>query len=244
MKGAFYLEKDKWGDRPAICGAELRHAQALRLETGNEALLMDGEGGTAICRVEKLSKKEMLLQPLEIATAPAPKIFTIVALALNKAVRRGFFMEKAAELGAGAVWIWQAERSQGKIAPSLAASLEGQLISGMKQSRNPWLPRLRIFEGIDGVIEAGSGCGSKYLPYEEEDPAHMLAPAMLGSPGQTIFVIGPEGGIAPSELASLENAGFRRVSLGSRVLRCETAAVLCLGLSYWASQLAPGESGK
>lgn len=238
MKGAFYLEKEKWGPRLALCGAELRHAQALRLQAGDEALLMDGEGGMAVCRVSSLDKKEMLLEPLEITAKAPPRDFTIVALALSKAVRRGFFLEKAAELGAGAVWIWQAERSQGKISPSLAANLQGQLIAGMKQSRNPWLPRLRVFEGISGVIEAARECQQKYLPYEEEDPGNMLTASMLGRPGETIFIIGPEGGIAPLELASLEKAGFCRVSLGERVLRCETAAVLCLGLSYWASQLA------
>lgn len=242
MKGAFYLEKDKWGARLALSGAECRHAQALRLKTGDEALLMDGEGRMAVCRLEKLDKREMLLEPLEIAVAPAPKTFTIVALALSKAARRGFFLEKAAELGAGAVWIWQAERSQGKITASLADNLQGQLIAGMKQSRNPWLPRLRVFGDIGGVVEAGRQCARKYLPYEEEDPGNMLTASMLGHSGETIFVIGPEGGIAPTELASLEKAGFRRVSLGPRVLRCETAAVLCLGLNYWASQLAASGS--
>ena len=40
------------------------------------------------------------------------------------------------------------------------------------------------------------------------------------------------------ELDSLRAAQFTFVSLGARVLRCETAATLCLGLHWWASHLA------
>ena len=39
-------------------------------------------------------------------------------------------------------------------------------------------------------------------------------------------------------LDSLRAAQFTFVSLGARVLRCETAATLCLGLHWWASHLA------
>ena len=66
----------------------------------------------------------------------------------------------------------------------------------------------------------------------------MLTPEMAGQPGLTVYVLGPEGGFSQRELAALNNAKFTPVSLGARVLRCETAATLCLGIHWWASQLA------
>ena len=58
----------------------------------------------------------------------------------------------------------------------------------------------------------------------------------LVSPADTALslFIGPEGGIAPEELAALQEAGGIPVTLGRRILRCETAplcalsAVMCL----------------
>jgi len=43
------------------------------------------------------------------------------------------------------------------------------------------------------------------------------------------LLVGPEGGLAPEELAAAEAAGFQRVSFGHLVLRTETAAVAALG---------------
>ena len=65
----------------------------------------------------------------------------------------------------------------------------------------------------------------------------MLSPTMAGQRGLTVYVIGPEGGFSQRELTMLTQSGFCAVSLGTRVLRCETAATLCLGIHWWASQL-------
>ncbi len=51
-----------------------------------------------------------------------------------------------------------------------------------------------------------------------------------------IFVLGPEGGLTDDEAARLQAAGFTAVTLGPRPLRWETAALLCLGLAWWAGQ--------
>lgn len=244
MKGAFYLPPDQWGEPLRLSGEEFHHAQVLRVKPGDKITLLDGRGKTAICSVLGIGKKEMLLSAEDITRTPAPASFPIIALALSKAVRRGFFMEKASELGAGAIWVWEAERSQGKLAQSLFRNLEGQLVAGMKQSLNPWLPELALFDSIQEVIQASTECQWKYLPYEAEEPSHMLNREMLGKPGKTLYIIGPEGGICEAELEALDGAGFRRASLGPRVLRCETAATLCLGLHYWASQFPPEDGAQ
>lgn len=243
MKPAFYLRPSAWSAAPVLSGTEAHHAQVLRLQAGDEILLLDGAGRSASCRIEEIGKREMRVAQLSVSHAEPPAAFAIIALALSKAVRRGFFMEKASELRAGAIWLWQAARSQGKIPASLFASLQAQLVAGMKQSLNPWLPQLVMYDSAAAIAAAASACDYKYLPYEAEDPAHMLMPEMLGRRGKSIYVIGPEGGIAPEELEIFERAAFRRVSLGKTVLRCETAATLCLGLNYWASQLPENRDG-
>jgi 16S rRNA (uracil1498-N3)-methyltransferase len=65
-----------------------------------------------------------------------------------------------------------------------------------------------------------------------------LSTVDLPTAGEIVLVVGPEGGIAPEELAAFEQAGSRAVRLGSTVLRTSTAgpaaiAVLSARLGRW-----------
>lgn len=247
---AFYLEPEKWTPDPILTGAEAEHARVLRLKAGDTILLLNGQGKSATCHITHFRKKVVELGIDSEDFTPAPLSRPILALALSKAVRRGFFMEKASELGAWEIWLWQSEHAQGKLSENLERACLAQLIAGLKQSQNPWLPRLRALDNVDTVARQASTADWRLLPWEDLDRPPMLEPDQLGRPGLTVYVIGPEGGFAASEVATLKDAGFATVSLGSRVLRCETAATLCLGLHWWASQLPghpdfrePGDAG-
>jgi 16S rRNA (uracil1498-N3)-methyltransferase len=55
--------------------------------------------------------------------------------------------------------------------------------------------------------------------------------ARHGAPPQTIGVwVGPEGDFTPAELAAIQAAGARPITLGRLVLRVETAAIYCLSI--------------
>lgn len=233
---AFYLPAGDWRRECALWGEEARHAQVLRLKPGNELIVMDGKGKSGICRIQKISKDRVTLELQQEWQTPAPESRPIIAIALSKAARRGFFLEKAAELGAWAVWLWQAERSQGIITPKLAESCRNQLRAGAKQCHNPWFPELLDVGALNLLAEKAQECDLRILPWEDRAGEAVITAAQLGAPGTTIYAIGPEGGLTSSEVECLTGAGFAPVSLGSRVLRCETAATLCLGLHWWASQ--------
>lgn len=236
---AFYLPPAQWENPLLLQGGELDHAHVLRLKPGDDVTLLDGCGRRALCRIESINKKSALLHIVTDSVSPPPKARPVMALALSKAVRRDFFMEKAAELGAWEIWLWQARYSQGRLNAALARSIEGKLIAGIKQSQNPWLPKVRTFDGIEGAIEAAKSIPWRVLPWENQSGIPMATTSDLGRAGETIYMIGPEGGFAEEELVLLSAAEFLAVSFGNRILRCETAATLCLGLHWWASQL-PG----
>ena len=148
-------------------------------------------------------------------------------------------LQKAVELGAHAVWLWQGDHSQGKLPADAAEACRGQLIAGAKQCGNPWLPQVEALTGgVDELVRRAATADRRILPWEMQDTVSMLTPQLAGRPGTTVYVIGPEGGFSQRELDSLRAAQFTFVSLGARVLRCETAATLCLGLHWWASHLA------
>lgn len=236
---AFYIPPASWGNVMELSKDEAAHARAARLAVGEEALALDGEGRKALCRVAQMRKKSLLFEILEESFTPRPKALPVIALALSKAARRGFFMEKAAELGAHEIWLWRAARSQGQISPELGASCEAKMIAGIKQCHNPWLPKIRLLDDAESVARAASAADWLYLPWEAPFGMPLLNYDMAGREGLTVYCIGPEGGYEDDEIATLRGAGFSLASLGSRVLRCETAASLCLGVHCLASQL-PG----
>lgn len=245
----FYLPPKEWGQEVCLEGQEARHlAQALRLEAGCEVGLLDGQGRVGRFLIRKVSKKNAWLTQVSEKFYPSPTSLAVMALAFSKAARRGFFMEKAAELGAHALWFWQGDHSQGKLPADAQASWQGQLIAGAKQCGNPWLPEVRrLSSGVVELAALAAEADYRLLPWEQQADVPMLTPDMAGRPGLTVYVIGPEGGFSDRELAVLGEAGFTPVSLGARVLRCETAATLCLGIHWWASQVpakAINDSGK
>lgn len=238
-KPAFYADIDfAAGQIIRLAGGEANHAHVLHVRPGDAALALNGKGGCADCVVTNVEKHCIAMRINAAHIVPAPVSRPILALALSKAVRRGFFMEKAAELGCAEVWLWQARNSVGRLNAAVVDGCKKQLAAGGKQSRNPWFPVLRNMQNLAGIIDAAVCADWRVLPYEAQITDDMLTLAELGRPGTTVYVIGPEGGLVENEVNAMRAAGFRLVSLGERVLRCETAATLCLGLHMWAAELA------
>ena len=232
----FYLPPENWREPYLLQGQEAHHARrVLRLKTGEDVRLLDGQGREGAFRIAAMTKQEVRLEPLRVWEYPRPESSAILAAGWTKAARRGWILEKAVEFEAAGIWLWQAERSQFPVPADIKESWQGQLIAGAKQCRNPWLPELRTLPGgVQDVIAAASGCAQRLALLESDHrPSLPLGPELLACPGQTIYVVGPEGGFSPGEVEALHKAGFAGVTLGDRVLRWETAALLCLGLHWW-----------
>ncbi|MCL2123494.1 MAG: 16S rRNA (uracil(1498)-N(3))-methyltransferase, partial [Desulfovibrionaceae bacterium] len=142
----FYLPPEQWHPPFCIEGQEARHiTRVLRLASGAELRLLDGAGREGLFHIAGVGKEHVELVLLSEKRHPAPVCRAIMAVAWNKAIRRGFFLEKAVELGAAEIWCWQALRSQGRIPDDARASWQGRLVAGLKQCGNPYLPLVRIF---------------------------------------------------------------------------------------------------
>lgn len=235
---AFYLEANEWQDL-ILTGSEFHHlSKVLRLKEGEQITLLDGKGKEAICLIQTITKKEAKLALCSEKIYPEDTAKITLALGWGKAARRGFMLEKSVELEASALWFWQAERSQFPVPQDIKASWQEQLIAGAKQCHNPYLPELcSVTHGVQELIEKSKNFDHKQL-LVESDYAHnaFLSEKELGLSGNTICVIGPEGGFSPKEVELLKNAGFKTYTIGDRILRWETAAVMVLGLHWWNKQ--------
>lgn len=234
----FFLPAANWHEPYRMTGSEARHLVAvLRVRRGESIRLLDGEGREGIFSVTETSKHRVALSPLKIITHEKPASAATLAVGYGRAIRRGWLLEKAVELEAGGLWFWQADRSQGKVPEENKETWTARMAAGAKQSNNPYLPELRTLPG--GVAElaaAKSDFDAAFILWEGDTGGLLLSRADLAKPGRALFVLGPEGGFAEREVSTLKSAGFEPVSLGNRVLRWETAALLCLGLAWWSRQ--------
>ncbi len=234
---AFYLPKEEW-QFSSLIDSEFTHAtKVLRLKVKDNFALFDGEGNEAFCSIEKINKKSLDFEIIEKITHKPREHKIILAAAWTKAARRAFLFEKAVELEANELWIWQAEFSQfplPELSSATVQSWQGQLIAGLKQSHNPFLPTLRIFKSQAELLKEAKNYNSLHVLTTDEAPNTTAYTAnQLPKSGSTIITIGPEGGFSPKEieLFTANNANF--FTMGDRILRYETAAVLALGLHFW-----------
>ena len=130
------------------------------------------------------------------------------------------------------VAVWKGERAAKSHAKWQATAREAA-----KQSRRSWLPSVSPLASTADVVARLSE--ADLVAVLHEDATTPLAALDVPSRRRIVVVVGPEGGIAPDELAAFEAAGAVTVRLGDEVLRTSTAGVAAVSAllartSRWA----------
>jgi len=224
----------------AVEGDEGFHAATVRrIRPGEHLVLGDGAGGLARCVVERAGRDGLQARVLARWSVEPGRPPVTVVQALPKSERSELAIELATEAGADAFLAWQAARC--------VASWEGARVdkglrrwravarSAARQSRRAYIP------AIEGVLSTAAltqrirdevAAGAAVLALHESATgrlADIFANATVAQANSLFLVIGPEGGIAPDEVAALTDAGAVAVRLGPQVLRTSTAAAVALG---------------
>jgi 16S rRNA (uracil1498-N3)-methyltransferase len=234
----FFLPSSEWHEPFRLQGQEAQHlVKSLRLPVGEEVRLLDGQGREGFFRIAYQNQHTVFLDLLHIVSHEKPSGRCTLALGYMRDIRRSWLLEKSVELEAEGLWFWQADRSQTRVPDVGKKSWQAQMEAGAKQCLNPWLPEVRTFPGgIRELLMAGSSFARTYTLRASGAEDRLLCSDDLGRQGSTLFILGPEGGFSSRELAFLEKHSCPSVSLGRRVLRWESAALLCLGLCWWHRQ--------
>jgi 16S rRNA (uracil1498-N3)-methyltransferase len=234
----FLLPAADWREPLELLGPEAAHAtRVLRLAPGDRLRLIDGAGRTGLCRIERAGKNRLGLSLIKESRTAPPATRLHLAPAFSKSTRRGYLIEKAAELGAFGLIFWKAARSQGDVPEAPKDSWLAQAASGAKQSANPFVPRLSTAPGLEALIRGAQCFDARFAALEPAHGAAAPSPGDLRRPGDVLLVLGPEGGLTRQEAETLIDAGFAPLSLGPSVLRLETAALAALSLWHWARAL-------
>lgn len=224
----FYVPRELIGERVAILPSIQAHhlRDVLRLSTGDTVEIFDGSGSGYAGEVE-LRGNEVLVRGLERIDSPRLPFRLTLAAALIKAAHFELILQKVTELGADEIIPLKTRFSDIRIPEEkLNSRLERWrriVVEAAKQCRRLTVPTLRPPLNFSAFLSSEElpGC-TKILFYEKA--AQPLRPGLLMS-DRIVLCTGPEGGWDTSEIAQAETAGFGVFSLGSSILRAETAAI-------------------
>lgn len=222
----FYAPPQDWqkDESVEIKGQEAQHiSKVLRHKAGDEILIVDGVGNRCKCVITDISKRSISANIIRKTHRKVPSIKKIIALgAIKKRDRLEFAIEKAVELDAWEICVFNADHSErSKLNEGRLHTL---IVSAFKQCGRFYLPRLIILNSLDEVFDRYSG-HSYFMAYLGEEDAQ--SPPELSSE-LNLLLVGPEGGFSEREaqLNKKNNGSF--VSLGENRLRAETAVAAFL----------------
>lgn len=216
-------------DALALSGGEAHHCRdVLRLRIGDEIEVFDGQGNFVRCRIETVSKREVRLAALERGHAPPLPVRITLAAALVKR-NFDFIVQKATELGVAAIVPLITERTVAR--RERAARWHDVALEACKQCGNNWLPAISPVQPLAQFLGTSEAFELKLVAAlsPQAKPLHVWC----DRPARSVCVmIGPEGDFTPSEYAAIAAAGFAPLSLGSLVLRADTAALYALSIVH------------
>ena len=240
MARFFVTPEEMGGDTILLTGENAQHAKVLRLKAGEEVLVCDGAGLECRCAVESVSAAEVALQVLcrqESSTEPRVKVS--VYMAFPKADKLEHVIQKATELGAVEIVAFPSGRCVSKPdEKSLKKKLERwQKIaaSAAEQSGRGAIPEVIVLNSYAAALDRAAQADLALMFYENEH-AVTLRMALEQSEYCTVSLLtGPEGGLEEREVEQARNAGLQVCTLGSRILRCETAPLCALSAVMYAT---------
>lgn len=222
---------------------EAHHAAAaLRLKPGDQIEVFDGAGLRASAVAESVTRRSVSVRVEQVeAVAFDLRHRLTLAVAMSKAHRQGYLVEKCTELGVAAIWPIIADRSVTQPGETAVEKWSRRAVEAAKQSGRAWVPTIAPVVSFADALKR-----VRQFPLalfcDLADDAIPASKAIMGSGVEDspidnrkskienliIAFVGPEGGWTDDERRAARDAGLTSVSLSPTILRAETAAVaLC-----------------
>ncbi|MES2657393.1 MAG: 16S rRNA (uracil(1498)-N(3))-methyltransferase [Verrucomicrobiota bacterium] len=227
----FHLPPEAWQESPALTGDEARHlSQVLRMKSGDSVIVFDGHGRRASAEILSVSRDRVPLKLGEVLPSRAPLPAITLAQAIPKGKNMDLIVQKSVELGIAAIQPLVTRYTVVQPGDGKSEKWRRNALEACKQCGQDSLPEIAEPLGFEKWIVSQSEIPGLKLIASLAPGASPLRKVLKDHPAtnQVTLLVGPEGDFSAEETAAAIAAGFLPISLGSIVLRVETATLFCL----------------
>lgn len=214
-------------------GAELHYLRdVLRLRRGARVEIFDGEGRGFEAELTTIGRRgaDLLVRKASAARHESPLELTL-AVAVAKAAKLDWVVEKATELGVTRIVPFASERAVSAVERGTSRIERWRRIAAAAaaQSGRVRCPEILATESFARLMPLAASHDRALL--FSEGGGDSLGNPDDGVVASAVVVTGPEGGFSAEEVTQATRVGFSLATLGPRVLRAETAAIVAVALA-------------
>lgn len=196
--------------------------RVLRYKVGYKATVCANDGIERFCTVVEIGRDFARLRIDESHVADTKNVSVTLYAGLLKNNKLDFTIQKAVELGVDRVIPFtSANCAETKFSRDRATKIA---LEAAKQCGSAYLSDVGELVDLDSVIADIKSYDGALLAYENEKVNKIEDSLPEGR--RIALIVGPEGGFRPEEAERITGAGARAVTLGRRILRAETAAII------------------
>lgn len=219
--------------------------QVMRLTDGDQVILVFDDGVKRLAAVSDSAAHSFIILDDCHENVELP-VHVTIASGFPKGDKLEFITQKATELGAAAIWAFPGDWSVVKWDRKKLLKKQEKLAKiaqgASEQSKRNRLPELQLFDQKEAFLHALAGFDQVFVAYEESAKEGEQAALAKGlktcqEGDKLLFIFGPEGGLSPQEIEAFEHAGAKRIGLGPRIMRTETAPLYALSAVSYALEL-------
>jgi 16S rRNA (uracil1498-N3)-methyltransferase len=232
----FFVEPDQIKENSVIFPAEISHQilRVLRLKIDSEVKVLDNQGLQYLVKLVKLDPSQCegeIIQSQDIDTEPKTRLHLLVALTQREKFE--WILQKCCEMGVHKITPMVTERSLVLSTGDFNKKQDrwNRIIKeAAEQSQRGLIPYLSLPIFFNQAIRDQSSW--RLIAWENEAKDRLIDVFDGKSVEEVAVMIGPEGGFSQQEIQSASTNGWLPFSMGKRILRMETAAIVACSLVF------------
>ena len=243
MQQIFINQSVKEQEIFTVAGDDARHlSQVLRMRAGETLRVSTQAGDNYLCEIVALNKTEVTLRVLEKMASTELEKRIYLFQAIPKGDRMETVIEKAVELGVYEIIPVEMKYCVVKLDDKKKASrlkrYQSIAEAAAKQSKRSSIPQIHDFMTYAEAVAYARQCDACIVPYEcaEGMEATKRVLTKMADASSISIMIGPEGGFADEEIEAVRE-DMDVISLGSRILRTDTAAITTMAMVMLAVEM-------
>lgn len=237
----YFVPSDQMNDDTVfIQGEDVNHmVKVMRFRAGEQVICCNGKGRDVLAEIAEITPNQVELKiVVELDDSRELPLQVTIAQGLPKGDKMDYIIQKGTELGAFSFWPFTSRYTVVKLdekKEKKRVERWGKIAKeAAEQSHRSAVPTISRPLGWRELLAKAGSFDYALFAYEKEVETP-FSQALQGIPkgSSVLLLIGPEGGFSEDEVREAEETGMKRVSLGRRILRTETASLYGLScISY------------